>query len=328
MTLQRPLLQHSVFRNTLRAFAFIFALASATVAQAAAPLVKTIAPGFYHTMVGNIEVTALSDGTISPPMDKLMTNITQETVDKQMARHFLKSPADTSVNGFLVNTGSKLILVDTGAGINFGPTVGKLLDNLKAAGYQPEQVDEIYITHMHGDHIGGLIANGKAAFPNAIVRASKRDADYWLSPTNMEKAANDQKGSFKTAATDLDPYVKAGRFKTFDGNTELTPGVSAVAAPGHTPGHTAYMVESKGQKLMLWGDLVHLAAVQFEHPEASVQFDTDTKTAAAERKKAFADAARQGYMIGGAHLAYPGLGHIRAEGSGYVYEPVNYAPLH
>jgi glyoxylase-like metal-dependent hydrolase (beta-lactamase superfamily II) len=100
-----------------------------------------------------------------------------------------------------------------------------------------------------------------------------------------------------------------------------------VAAHGHTAGHTIYAVESKGQKLMLWGDLMHVAAVQFQHPEVTIQFDSDSKAAMAERKKAFADAAKQGYIVGVAHLPFPGLGHLRTDGKGYRFVPVDYTPV-
>lgn len=318
------------YRCALSAIALAFSSLSfvAIPSHAAAPIAKTVAPGFYHTMIGNFEVTALSDGTVSLPMDKLINNMKPADVDKQLSRHFLKSPVDTSINAFLVNTGGKLVLIDTGTGGSFGPTNGRLLANLKAAGYQPEQVDEIYLTHMHGDHLGGLSAEGKAVFPNAIVRAAQHEADYWLSAMNLKSAPEDKKDAFKTAMTALKPYIGAAHFKPFDGKAELVPGITALPAPGHTPGHTTYLIESKGEKLMLWGDLMHLAAVQFEHPEATIQFDTDNKAAAASRKAAYADAAHQGYMVGAAHLSYPGLGHLRAEGKGYVFEPVNYAPVH
>ena len=125
----------------------------------------------------------------------------------------------------------------------------------------------------------------------------------------------------------LNPYVAAGKFKAFDGDTELVPGIKAVAARGHTPGHSIYKVESKGQTLVLWGDLMHVAAVQFSDPSVTIQFDTDSKNAAIQRKRAYADAAKQGYLVGSAHLSFPGLGHLRAEGKGYAWVPVNYNGL-
>jgi glyoxylase-like metal-dependent hydrolase (beta-lactamase superfamily II) len=294
-------------------------------AQAAAPMVKTQAPGYYRMMLGDFEVTALSDGTLPLPVTELLTNTTPEKVKRALARAALKDPVDTSVNGYLINTGTKLVLIDTGAGALFGPTVGNLVNNLKAAGYQPEQVDEIYITHMHGDHVGGLMAGDKIVFPNATVRADKHEADYWLSQANMDAAPKDAKGFFQGAMTSLNPYIAAGKFTPFDGATELVPGVKAMASPGHTPGHTTYVVESKGDKLVLWGDLMHVAAVQFAEPSVTIRFDVDSKAAARARKLAYADAAKNGYWVGAAHIAFPGLGHLRAEGSGYLWIPANYS---
>ena len=309
------------------AFAATSALVLFGSAHAAAPQVKTQAPGFYRVMLGDFEVTALSDGTVALPVDKLLTGTTAAKTQKTLARSFLKAPLDTSVNGYLVNTGTKLVLIDTGAAGLFGPTLGNLIANLKAAGYQPEQVDEIYITHMHADHVGGLMAADKLAFPNATVRADKHDADFWLSQANLDKAPADAKGFFQGAMASLNPYVAAGKFKAFEGDTELVPGVKAVATPGHTPGHSIYKVESKGQTLVLWGDLMHVAAVQFAEPGVTIQFDTDSKSAAMQRKRAYADAAKQGYMVGSAHISFPGLGHLRAQGKGYEWLPVNYSGL-
>jgi glyoxylase-like metal-dependent hydrolase (beta-lactamase superfamily II) len=301
-------------------------LGSAAV-QAAAPMAKVSAPGFYRMMLGDFEITALSDGTVSLPVDKLLTNTTPAKVQKALAKAYLTSPVETSVNAYLVNTGDKLVLIDTGAAGLFGPTLGKLLANLKASGYQPEQVDEIYITHMHPDHVGGLLEGGNRAFPNALVRADKHEADFWLSQANMEKAPADAKGFFQGAMASLNPYIAAGKFSAFDGDTALVPGVKAIASRGHTAGHSMYTVESKGQKLVLWGDLMHVAAVQFADPAVTIQFDSDSKSAAVQRKKAYAEAAKAGYWVAGAHVSFPGIGHVRADGKGYSWVPVNYAPM-
>ena len=296
-------------------------------AHATALMVKSSAPGYYRMMLGDLEVTAISDGTVALPVNKLLTNTTAAKVDRLLARAGLSSPLDTSVNAYFINTGDKLVLIDTGAATLFGPTLGKLTANLKAAGYQPEQIDEIYITHMHPDHVGGLMTGDKPTFPNATVRADKRDADFWLSQQNLDKAPAESKGFFQGAIASMNPYVRAGKFKAFEGNTDLVPGIRALATPGHTAGHTIYVVESKGQKLVLWGDLMHVAAVQFDHPEVTIQFDSDAKAAAKQRQKAYADAARSGDLIGASHLSFPGIGRVRRDGKGYAFTPVNYVAL-
>jgi glyoxylase-like metal-dependent hydrolase (beta-lactamase superfamily II) len=127
--------------------------------------------------------------------------------------------------------------------------------------------------------------------------------------------------------TSMNPYVSAGKFKPFDGDTELVPGIRAVATPGHTAGHTVYMVASKGETMVLWGDLMHVAAAQFPDPAVTIAFDTDSAMAAAQRKKVFADAAAHAYWVAGAHLSFPGIGHLRAAGTGYSYVPANYSAL-
>jgi glyoxylase-like metal-dependent hydrolase (beta-lactamase superfamily II) len=159
------------------------------------------------------------------------------------------------------------------------------------------------------------------------VRADKREADFWLSRAEMEKAGADTKDFFRIAATSLDPYVKAGRFKPFQGETELVPGVRAVPTPGHTPGHTSYRLESKGEKLLVMGDLIHVAAVQFPHPTVTISFDIDQHAAAAQRTKEFAESARGGDWIAGAHLSFPGIGHLRSKGQGFIFVPANYSAL-
>jgi glyoxylase-like metal-dependent hydrolase (beta-lactamase superfamily II) len=256
-----------------------------TPAHAAAPQVKTSAPGYYRMMLGDFEITALSDGTVGLEVERLLQRASVARIRAALAKRYLKDPVETSVNGYLVNTGGKLVLIDAGAGSLFGPTLGKLVASLRAAGYTPEQVDEIYIAHMHPDHVGGLVADSKIVFPNAIVRADQKEADHWLSEKAMMAAPEDARDFFKGAMASMGPYAAAGKFKAFDGATDLVPGIRALPAPGHTPGHTIYAIESKGERMIAWGDLMHVAAVQFPVPEITIAFDVDPDKAMPERKR-------------------------------------------
>ena len=314
-------------RSRALAAAALILASSVVPTFAAAPMAKTNAPGFFRMMLGNFEVTVINDGTVDLPVDTLLMGTTPAKVNEALTKSFLKSPLETSDNTFLINTGDKLILVDTGAGSLFGPTLGKFLSNLKASGYQPEQIDEIYITHMHPDHVGGLSANGQRVFPNATVRADKREADYWMSQAIMDKAPEAKKGFFQGAMSSLSPYVSAGKFKPFDGNGELVAGIRSYAENGHTPGHNTYIVESQNQRLVLIGDLIHVAAVQFDNPSITMSFDSEQATAEKARKTEFANAAKSGDLLGGAHLQFPGLGHVKSQGKGYQWIPVNYTQL-
>lgn len=273
-------------------------------------------------MVGTDEITVLSDGTALREVDKIMSK--PEEIRQMMADDHQALPVSLSINAFLINTGSKLILVDTGAGELFGATSGNLIANMRAAGYRTEQVDAILLTHIHADHSGGLSIGGKRVFPNALVYVDKRDPNFWLSAA--EEAKNPaKKKTFEQSHATVDPYVKAGKLRPFDGATELFPGIRSVPAYGHTPGHTAYMVESKGQKLLLWGDTIHLAEVQFADPDVSIEYDVDPDAAIASRKALLAQPASQGYLVGGAHISFPGLGHVHAVGKGFGWVPLPYS---
>ncbi|PDT08842.1 MBL fold metallo-hydrolase [Rhizobium sp. M1] len=286
-----------------------------------APMVKSEAPEFHRLMVGDYEVTVLSDGKNPLAAMKLLRGNSSRIADA-LKGGFLGEQVETSHNSFLINTGEKLVLVDAGAGTLLGPHTGKLLYNLRASGYRPEQVDEVYLTHMHTDHIGGLIVGGERAFRNAVVRADKRDTDYWLSDENMRAAPAEAKRFFQATAASLSPYIKAGKLNTFEGSADLIPGIRARPAYGHTPGHTMYEVESKGEKLLVWGDIVHVAAVQFVDPTVTIGYDVDPVEAEQEHWLVFDDAARNRYMVGGAHLPFPGLGHVRNNGDRtYAYVP-------
>ena len=305
----------------------VFMVLMSDLASASAPMVKTPAPGYFRLMLGAFEVTALSDGTVDLPVEKLLVE-PEEKTKLALSNAYLKAPLETSVNAYLINTGSKLVLIDTGAGALFGPTLGKLIANLKASGYEPAQIDDIYITHLHGDHVGGLAANNAIVFPNATVHADQHDIDFWLSQANMDKAPEEAKGMYKGAMNSINPYVTAKKLVPFDGSVELMPGIKSYSTYGHTVGHTVYVVESEGQKLLVIGDLIHVAAVQLNHPEVTIAFDTNQKDAAAMRNKIFTEAAKQGALVGAAHIQFPGLGHLRKQGKSYDWIPVNYTQMH
>jgi glyoxylase-like metal-dependent hydrolase (beta-lactamase superfamily II) len=261
---------------------FIGGLLGGSMAVCAAP---TEASGHYHMQMGDFGITALSDGSLS-----------MHTVD-------FKVPGTTPVIGFLVKTGEKLVLIDTGAGTLLGPGVGELMGNLRAAGYKPEQVDEICITDMRPDQIGGLLSERKAAFPSAIVRASRGEADYWLAKSTMALAPVEHRQEFAGIGAALKPYVTGGRFNTFEQETDIVPGIRALPSTGHAPPKTIYVAESRGQKILFMGD-------------------EDIVSPVATRIALFKDAAAHGYWVAGTHLPFPGIGRLHAAGHGFEWVPL------
>ncbi|MBF0551175.1 MAG: MBL fold metallo-hydrolase [Deltaproteobacteria bacterium] len=295
-------------------------------AWAEAPMVKTQAPGYYRMMLGQFEVTALYDGSTEQDM-KLLRNISETEIQALRTRMFFSGATTrTSVNAYLINTGSKLVLVDTGLGSIFSPRIGNMMQNLKAAGYNPAQVDAVMITHMHGDHIGGLgDATGKPAFSKAVVYVAKAESDYWLSAAEAEKAPENFRKYFKMVHGIADPYIALGRWKTFANNDVLIPGFKAVPTPGHTPGHTAFEVGTGAESLLIMGDLVHNLAVQFSRPDVSIEYDTDQPQAVSVRQAMFKRAADRRELVAGMHLPFPGIGHIRCDGiTTYSWVPIQY----
>lgn len=311
------------------AFAFTAPLLPVSVAHAEVPQIKTQAPGYYRMALGQFEITALYDGYID--LDpKLLKNASQRDIQRLLAQRFQEGPKlQTAVNGYVINTGSKLVLVDAGAAKSFGPSLGFIVDNLRAAGYAPEQIDAVLLTHLHGDHVNGLVgADGKAIFPKAIIYANKADADFWLAEGALEKAPEDAKPFFQMAQSATAPYRADNRFRTLTDAEEAVPGIKAVAAYGHTPGHSGYLAESGGKQLLIWGDIVHNAAVQFTRPEIAIEFDVDSKQAVSTREAIFKRAVREKLLVAGMHLPFPGIGHVRRAGKGsYEWVPVDYSPL-
>jgi len=316
------------FRRILPAAALLAAALLALAAPAAAGAPKAQAPGYYRLQLGDYEITALFDGVIDIDT-RLLKNASTAEFDPLLARMFVPSPKmPTAVNAYLVNTGKQLVLLDTGMGAHRGAALGHLAENLKAAGYGPEQVDLVLLTHLHGDHEGGLAdAQGRPCFPRARVLAAAGEAGYWLSPEALAAAPERVRASGVFAAKMTAPYRASGQWGVFAQGAAPAPGIRALAAFGHTPGHTAFLVESRGRKLLVWGDLVHAHAVQFARPGVAIEFDIDTAAAVATREALFTRAAREKLLVAGMHLPFPGVGRVRDDGGGaFAWVPVEYAP--
>lgn len=288
-------------------------LAFLVMSVALSPAQANDAAGVYRMKLGDFTVVALKDAESQRPLDKLISN--PEEIPK--AGVTPEDPTTLRVNAFLVDTGKELVMIDSGNGGSIGQTVA----NLKAAGYAPEQVGTVLLTHLHGDHVGGMIADGKPTFPKARVFVAKREAEFWIDPEREKTDA--RKDGMKKARESLAPYEQAGRLTRYDGARELLPGIAAVPAYGHTPGHTAYMLESRGKKLLVWGDIMHVQQLQLPNPNVSLTFDVNPDEARETRKAFLAKAAAEGYPIAGMHMAWPGIGQIRKSGDGYAWQAAN-----
>jgi glyoxylase-like metal-dependent hydrolase (beta-lactamase superfamily II) len=314
--------QHPIALTRRQTIAGASALAAATaipaIANAKMPFARAQAPGFFRRKLGNFEVTALLDGDLELEL-KLFSGDPAE-MQKLSAASYQPSPPRAHVNAFAVNTGDRLCLVDTGTGALMGSSLGRVAENLVLAGINPDQIDAILLTHLHPDHFGGMTVEGMPTYKNAEVYVSEADAKFWLGTEMAEKAPADFKPFFQMAAAAMKPY--AHRLKPLPAGGEFLPGISALAMPGHTVGHTGFRFVSGKEQMLVWGDIVHNAALQFARPEITLAFDTDQNQAAASRKLAFDLAAADRILVAGAHLPYPGLGFIeRAGPSGYRYHP-------
>lgn len=307
-----------------------FLAAFVPTAQAAPASVQTSqTPGFYRMALGDMVVTAIYDGYVSLN-PSILNGASASDIQRLLAKMFVETTPgiQTAVNSFLIHADDTLILVDTGGAACLGDSLGRLATNIRAAGYEPAQVDAVLLTHLHPDHVCGLLnADGSPLFTNANVYASIQETNYWLNPDIVAKAAPEAQVFFEKARAALAPYQEKQRFHAYTNDNELPAGIRTVPTPGHTPGHTSYVVESAQQSLLIWGDIVHNHATQFAHPEIAIDFDVDRKLAIASRQKLFRDAVRNKLWVAAAHMPFPGLGHVRKQGDGYAWVPIEYGAL-
>ena len=276
-------------------------------------------PGVYHRKIGDIVITVISDGYLDGNLE-VMRNVDLDKAHKVLKDAF-RPARRTSVNTFLIHSKGRRALVDTGSGNYLQNTAGKVQDNLAAAGIDPASIDTVLLTHMHPDHSAGLteMPGGRLYFPNAELVMHEKELPHWFDDAAMAKAdERSQKLYFLAGREQVAPYKNRTRLFR-DG--EVFPGVTAVPSHGHTPGHTAYLIASGNEQLMIWGDTVHVPEVQTAFPEAGMAFDTDLAAAAAARKRMFDRVASDGVLVAGMHLNYPAFAHLAREGDAYRLYP-------
>ncbi len=287
------------------------------------PLPAVQTPGVYHRRLGDAVVTAVNDGMFEG-MTALLTNIAAAEAEALLTGTFRPLPPRLTVNAFLLTMGGRRILIDGGCGATMGPTVGAMAANLAAMGVPPETVGTILLTHAHPDHANGLIDGaGAAVFPNAELLVSAKEAAFWQDDAIMASVPEDSKPPFRGARAALGAF--ADRTRLIEAG-EVLPGITAVPAYGHTPGHTAYQIASAGETLLVWGDVVHLPGVQFARPGAGVMFDADGAAAIATRARLMDMAATDRLLIAGMHLDFPVFGHVVRQGDGYAHVPEVWTP--
>lgn len=316
-------------RNLLKSLATAPALAApgvilaGTIAANSQPKMHGAqVPGYYRYRIGDIEVTALLDGYFDLPADFVLgyDADTARASTVKSYRQFTPGKVTIPVNGYVINTGSNLILVDAGAPAMISEDLGELTANLQAAGFEPSDIDTVLFTHFHPDHVGALLnAQGGRTFANATLACSEAEWGFMHNDEIRAAAPEDFRGMIDLIRSFLAPYAD-GR-QMFTGEKEIFSGVTSMPLPGHTPGHTGYAIHSGDESLLIWGDIIHFSTLQFANPDWGVVFDTDPAMAAQTRRKMFDRASADRMAVAGMHVDFPGIGYV--EKSGDTYRHIN-----
>jgi glyoxylase-like metal-dependent hydrolase (beta-lactamase superfamily II) len=306
-------------------------LASVALAQsasAAAPPAASQGPGVYRTRVGRFQLTALYDGIWPVKIDdSFIRNASRADVDAALKAAFLPPGIlPVSFTALLVNTGSKLVLIDTGTAGQIVDSAGSLLANLAAAGVKPGMIDTVLISHFHPDHINGLKdKDGNRIFPNAEIAVPDGEWDYWMNDANMNGVSRAVHRYFLNARRIFGDI--AGEVRRFKAGAEVAPGITSIAAFGHTPGHVAFSVASGNESVLVLSDSARNPYLFVRHPDWQPSFDMDGPMAVTTRRRLLDRAAADRMLVHGYHFPFPATGHIARTASGYELVPALWQPL-
>jgi glyoxylase-like metal-dependent hydrolase (beta-lactamase superfamily II) len=283
------------------------------------------APGFYRYKVGDVTLTAINDGFGKRPLEGFVRNAELGDVKKAMEQAFLPADAlNITFTTLAIQQGGKLSLIDTGNGNSGAPTSGSWMTNFKAAGLDPKDVSTVVFSHFHGDHINGFrLKDGSAVFPNAEVMVPSAEWAFWMDDARMSAAPDGMKGAFAGVRRVFSPIAKD--VKQFEAGKEILPGITAIAAPGHTPGHTVFAVSSGPGKLMIMSDTTNHPALFVRNPDWSAVFDMDGPQAAATRRKLLDMVSAERMQVAFYHAPFPATGHIAKAGNGFEMVPVQWS---
>jgi glyoxylase-like metal-dependent hydrolase (beta-lactamase superfamily II) len=277
------------------------------------------APGFYRFMAGDIEVICVNDGILRSDI-KAVVGVSQEQVRSLFDQSFFPSEIHCTTNNYIIRTEGRTALIDTGAGPFIDDTAGKLLENAAAVGIAPQDIDIILFTHIHPDHISGLMDKSwNKVFPKAVLKMHAAEFRFWLSKDPESRKIAHVKHESDHVIRFMTPYLD--QIQLFEAG-KVFPGVSAVALPGHTPGHTGYLIRSKEEEILIWGDVVHWPVVQFALPDAAMTYDVDPVQATKTRWNIMNKASSTGLLVAGMHLYFPGFIRIRRDGDSFAMAAV------
>jgi glyoxylase-like metal-dependent hydrolase (beta-lactamase superfamily II) len=306
----------------------------ALTANAAVPPAGSQAPGFYRYKVGAYECTSINDGARSFPLpDTFVKNVPkQEALAAAEAAYMPKGMVTVPFNPQLINTGSKLILIDSGNGVaNFEPSkgaAGRTLENLAAAGVDPKSIDVVLLSHLHPDHTNGIRAlGGSIAFPNAEIMVPSVDWTFWTSEDNAAKAQSNEMTKNYFANVKKTFAGIESKVTKYDWGKEVAPGITSIEAPGHTPGHTAFAVASGNSKVLIQSDVTNIPEFFLRNPDWHVAYDVDPMVAQATRHKFYDMASAEKALVVGFHFTFPCIGHVEKDGSKYRLVPIAWNPV-